>query len=160
MGWLYSQLRQWPDHPWGFPCSASRTCRRRRVPFCPGGGLSCRGADSRAVPPLHIPFWSESVSRFGSFDCTRLAGVPHVPPSVFPLARSPGAAPRPRYFSACFAPPRYQGRTVQMRSGGQDRPGHTDHSILAAFTSHLEAVSSRPLLGATLHCKHGTRSRT
>jgi hypothetical protein len=49
-------------------------------------------------------------------------------------------------FSARFAPPRYQGRTVQMRIGGQDRPGHKDHSILAAFTSHLEAVSCTPLL--------------
>jgi hypothetical protein len=33
-----------------------------------------------------------------------------------------------------------------MRRGGQARLGHKDHSILAAFTSHLEAVSSRPLI--------------
>ena len=91
--------------------------------------------------------WSEPLSRFGSFDCTRFTGVHHVPQSVFPLARYPGAASRPRYFSARFAPPRYQGRTVQMRRGGQDHPGHTDHSILAAFTSHLEAVGSSAWFG-------------
>jgi hypothetical protein len=143
IGWLYRQLRQWPDHPWGFPCSASRTCRRRRVPLCPGGGLSCRGADSRAAPPLHVPFWSEPVSRFGSFDFTRFTGVHHVTHSVFPLARSPGAAPRGQYFSACCTPLRYQRRMTPMRRGGQDRLGHHDHSCLATFTSHPQAVGRR-----------------
>ena len=56
IGPLCSRLSQWPDGPWGFPCSASRRCRRRRVTLCPGGGLSCRGADSRPVHPLHVPF--------------------------------------------------------------------------------------------------------
>ena len=128
IGWLYSQLRQWPDDPWGLPCSASRTCRRRRVPLCPGGGLSCRGADSRAVPPLHVPFWSEPISRFGSFDFTRFAGVHRVPHRVFPLARSLGAAPQPQCCSACSARLRDQRRMTPMRRGGQERLGHHDHS--------------------------------
>jgi hypothetical protein len=149
IGQLYSQLSQWPDHPWGLPCSARRTCRRRRVPRCPGGGLSCRGADSRPAHPLHIPFWSEPVSRFGSFDCTRFAGVHHVTHSVFPLARSPGAAPRGQYFSTCFTPLRYQRRMTPMRRGGQDRLGHHDHSCLTTFTSHLEAVG-----GSARLCKN------
>ena len=141
------RLSRLPDHPWGLPCSARRTCRRRRVPLCPGGGLSCRGADSRPAPPLHIPFWSAPVSRFGSFDFTRFAGVHHVTHRVFPLARSPGAAPRGQYFSACFIPLRYQRRMTPMRRGGQDRLGHHDHSCLTTFTSHLEAVSYTPWLG-------------
>jgi hypothetical protein len=141
------RLSQLLDNPWGLPCSASRRCRRRRVPLCPGGGLSCRRTDSRAVLPLHIPFWSEPISRFGSFDFTRFAGVHHVTHSVFPLARSPGAAPRGRYFSACFIPLRYQRRMTPMRRGGQDRLGHQDHSCLTTFTSHLEAVSSTPFIG-------------
>ena len=147
IGRLYSQLSQLPDHPWGLPCSASRRCRRRRVPLCPGGGLSCRGADYRAVPPLHVPFWSEPISRFGSFDFTRFAGVHRVTHSVFPLARAPGAAPRGQYFSACFTPLRYQRRMTPMRRGGQDRLGRYDHSFLTTFTSHLEAVSCSALFG-------------
>ena len=147
IGRLCSRLSQWPDGPWGLPCSASRRCRRRRVPLCPGGGLSCRGADYRAAPPLHVPFWSEPVSRFGSFDFTRFAGVHHVTHSVFPLARSPGAAPRGRYFSACFIPLRYQRRMTPMRRGGQDHLGHRDHSLLTTFTSHLQAVGCKGLLG-------------
>jgi hypothetical protein len=147
IGWLDSQLSQWPDHPWGLPCSASRKCRRRRVPLCPGGGLSCRRADDRTVPPLHVPFWSEPVNRFGSCDFTRFAGIHHVTHSVFPLACSPGAAPRDQYFSACFTPLRYQRRMTPMRGGGQDRLGHHDHSWLTTFTSHLEAVGCSRLLG-------------
>src|SRR5262245_14920912 len=84
-------------------------------------------------------FWSEPVSRFGSFDFTRVTGVHSITHSVFPLARAPGAAPRGRYFSACFTPLRYQRRMTPMRIGGQDRLGHHDHSILTTFTSHLEA---------------------
>jgi hypothetical protein len=56
IGRLCSRLSQWPDGPWGLPCSASRRCRRRRVTLCPGGGLSCRGADYRPAHPLHVPF--------------------------------------------------------------------------------------------------------
>lgn len=51
------RLRQWPDHPWGFPGAARRSGRRRRGPRCPGGGTACRCADSRPAPPLHTPLW-------------------------------------------------------------------------------------------------------
>jgi hypothetical protein len=34
-----------------------------------------------------------------------------------------------------------------MRRGGQERLGHHDHSCRTTFTSHLEAVGSRPLFG-------------
>ena len=147
IGRLYSRLSQLSDCPWGLPCSASRRGRRGRVTLFPGGGLSCRGTDYRPIHPLHIPFWSAPVSRFGSFDFTRVAGVHHVTRSVFPLARSPDAAPRGRYFSACFTPLRYQRRMTPMRRGGQARLGHCDHSCLTTFTSHLEAVGSMPLFG-------------
>jgi hypothetical protein len=33
-----------------------------------------------------------------------------------------------------------------MRRGGQDHLGHTGHSMLATFTSHLEAVGSNAKL--------------
>jgi hypothetical protein len=69
-----------------------------------------------------------------------------VTPSVFPLARCPGAAPRERYFSACFTPLRDQKRMTPMRIDRQDRLGHHDHSLLTTFTSHLEAVSCTPLI--------------
>jgi hypothetical protein len=153
IGQLDRQLRQLPDHPWGLPCSARRTCRRRRVPLCPGGGLSCRWADYRPAHPLHIPCWSAPVSRFGSFDFTRCAGVHYVPHSVFPLARSPGAAPRGQYVSACFTPLRYQRRMTPMRRGGQDRLGQHDQSCLTTFTSHLEAVGCSAWFGAALASK-------
>src|SRR5919197_2055836 len=148
IGRLCSRLSQWPDGPWGLPCSASRTDRRRRVPLCPGGGLSCRGADSRATPPLHVPFWSEPLSRFGSFDFTRFAGVHRVTPSVFPLARSLGAAPRRQCVSACSTALRDHRRMTPMRRGGQESLGRHDHSCLTTFTSHLEAVGSPAWLGA------------
>jgi len=140
-------LSQLIDNPWGLPCAARRTCRRRRVPRCPGGGLSCRWADDRPVQPLHIPLWSEPISRVGSFDFTRVAGVHPVTHSVFPLARSPGAAPRGPYVSACFTPLRDQRRRTPMRRGGQDRRGHRDPSCLTTFTSHLEAVGCTPWFG-------------
>ena len=57
IGQLCSRLSQWPDPPWGFPGAASRSGRRRRVTLFPGGGLSCRYADSRPAPPLHRPLW-------------------------------------------------------------------------------------------------------
>jgi hypothetical protein len=56
IGQLCSRLSPWPDRPWGFPCSASRRCRRRRVTLSPGGGLSWRWADYRPAHPLHVPF--------------------------------------------------------------------------------------------------------
>jgi hypothetical protein len=56
IGQLCSRLSQRSDSPWGLPCSASRRCRRRRVPLCPGGGLACRWADYRPAHPLHVPF--------------------------------------------------------------------------------------------------------
>jgi hypothetical protein len=95
-------------------------------------------------------FWSAPVSRFGSCDFTRFTGVHSITPSGFPLARSPGAAPSGRYFSACFTPLRYQRRMTPMRIGGQDRLGHHDHSLLTTFTSHLEAVGSRAWFGKAL----------
>jgi hypothetical protein len=88
-------------------------------------------------------FWSEPISRFGSFDFTRFAGVHHVTHSVFPLARYPGAAPRHRYFSACFTPLRYQRRMTPMRRGRQDRLGSCDHSLLT--TSRRTWRQSAPL---------------
>ena len=161
IGRLCSRLSQSPDGPWGLPCSASRRCRRRRVTLCPGGGLSCQCADYRPAHPLHVPFWSEPVSRFGSFDFTRFIGVHHVTHSVFPLARSLGAAPRGQYFSACFTPLRYQRRMTPMRRGGQDRLGHHDHSCLTTFTSHLEAVGCSGLLGDfTLVCASSAKKNT
>jgi hypothetical protein len=133
--------------PWGLPCSTSWNLSHLRVTLSPGGPLSCRWADYRTTHPAHAPFWFGPLSRFGPFDFTRFIGVHHVTHSALPLAQRPGAAPRREYFSARFAPPRYQGRTVQMRIGGQDHLGHTGHSMLVTFTSHLEAVSSRPWLG-------------
>ena len=94
-------------------------------------------------------FWSAPVSRFGSFDFTRVTGVHAMTHRVFPLARSLGAAPRRRCFSACSTPLRYQRRMTPMRRGGQERLGHHDHSCLTTFTSHLEAVGSSATLGAT-----------
>jgi hypothetical protein len=104
LGQLYSPLRQGPDHPWGLPCSARRTGRRRRAPLCPGGGLSCRWADDRPAPPLHRPLWSAPVSRCGSVDCPRVAGGHPVTHRVLPRARSPGAAPRGQYCATCCTP--------------------------------------------------------
>jgi hypothetical protein len=118
IGWLSSQLSQWPDHPWGLPCSASWRIERFRVTLCPGELMSYRWTDYRTAHPAHIPFWFRPLSRFGLFDFTRFGGVHHVTHSALPLARRPDAASRRRYFSARFAPPRYQGRTVQMRRGG------------------------------------------
>jgi hypothetical protein len=108
--------------------------------------MSSRWTDYRTAPPAHRPCWFRPLSRVGLFDFTRVGGVHHVTPSALPLARRPEAAPRRRYCSARFAPPRDQGRTVQMRRDGEDRPGPKGHSRLATFTSHLQAVSCKPLL--------------
>jgi hypothetical protein len=153
LGPLDRQLSQLPDPPWGFPCSVSRKCRRRRVPRCPGGGLSGRWADARPAHPLHRPFWSEPVSRFGSFDVTRCAGVHPVTHRVCPLARSPGAAPRGQYVAACFPRRRDQRRMTPRRRGGQDRLGHHDQSCLTPCTSHLEAVGCSAWLAEAPLCR-------
>ena len=104
-------------------------------PLCPGGGLSCRGADSdRHILSTYLLVRADQP--LCSFDFTRFAGVHHVTHRVFPLARYPGAAPRHRYFSACCTPLRYQRRMTPMRRGRQDRLGPCDHSA-DDFTSHL-----------------------
>ena len=83
IGQLYSRLSQLPDHPWGLPCSVSRRCRRRRVTLCPGGGLSCRWANSRPAHPLHVPFGESLSAALALLPSRGLQGFTRLPLASF-----------------------------------------------------------------------------